>query len=175
MKTQYETFKKTLLEHLDARLEHEERETDVYADYFDYAENRRRYAELIQQKDDRFKEFTTETITDALACTCYYEVIPGSIFGPYDFNDEKGITLDSAAIQETEEQFCFDDSYAIERLGVSPYWIKPFFRLAEKEREICATISNDQALCYQVTDAVWFAVISFDSLDELYRDLKDGQ
>ena len=99
------------------------------------------------------------------------EPVAGSIYGPYGRSND--FVADSYAIGGTEEQFCFDDSWAQDLLGLDKYQLHWFFTRAEKEREICATVNHRQALCHQATDAVWFALVSEETLEDAIKEMEE--
>ena len=98
-----------------------------------------------------------------------FEMVSGHIWGHR--GSQSDFVVDSFPVSEVEDQYCFDD---FERLGFkNEDEMRAFAEIAKDDSRFCLHVSDYDVLAYTATDAVWYAVISRDALQELIKDAND--
>ena len=171
----YNEIAEKLIQAIDSQVEYNERHQDAGDEYahlpfeggWDYNGTDKKIREYFKNERNTYiGDEIAEAIAEKVRDYDLIEMRPGSVFGMYG-TESDCIEVEAYPIQEMEMQFYADDSWVHGLLDCTEEEFKEFWDLAKQDNEFC--ISGD--CCYACTDAVWFAVVTLESIQEMYEEV----
>lgn len=170
------------------------------------------FTEYIKEQYPNLNLVSTKEIYERILSLDLFEMVNGSIFGPYQ---KRGVTIGSFPVGEVEEQIFIEDIDELNTIGerwqrhIACAWIENYSsevcvhycasqipplharyaRLTYQERQadlfcyqtikFVPQVWHERKECdilsYEVTDAVWFAVIPFETIkDQVEEYIQDN-
>mgnify|MGYP003150614117 CR=1 FL=1 len=171
-KDRYEQLADSLEEAINSHVEYCEGHEDAGDGYshlpregcWTYGNGDERLADYIEEHEIETNGLDIDTIADLVLDN--FEMQSGHTLGHH--GNQSDFVIDSFPIGEIEDQYCFDD---YERLGFKDEdEMRAFAGIAKDDNRFCLHISDYCILAYTGTDAVWYAIIGMDALQELIKD-----